>query len=452
MLGGEGLAAAGLVRGATTVAPTLGRMVGQGAITGAATGGVTGFGQGEGNVEERLKGAAIGAGTGAVLGAGTGAAATGVSRVISPITSKSGEYAGLVQKAKDEGIILSPGEETGSKPLKVAETNLAQMPFAAGPAEETADAAARSVNQAVASKAGLDADRLTSKVLQDHTTTLGTQIGDLAANNNMQLTPDFVQKLGALRQNLRFMDSDAARKLGARLDQLNEMTTAPPGSADAIVAGPQYRILLSEVTRDMSNAKAGDTRDALSNFRNVLRSQMEAGMTQEDAAKWRLLNRQYANLAVIKDAMGAPGAGTAEGNISPLQLRGALDRSLGGDAYAMGYGDLNDIARVGQSVLRKPPDSGTGIRTYVNQLMTGTTGGGIGGTLGGMLGGPLGAAAGGLAGVALGPRLTQMAMQSGPGRAYLTNQLASELDARLTRAIAGSAGEVGAPRNRLIND
>src|SRR4029077_3023542 len=158
---------------------------------------------------------------------------------------------------------------------------------------------------------------------------------------------------------------------------------------------------------------------ALSNFRNVLRSQMEAGMTPEDAAKWRLINRQYANLAVIKDAMGAPGAGTAEGNISPLQLRGAIDRSLGGDAYAMGYGDLNDIARMGQTVLRKPPDSGTGIRTFMNQLMTGgmTHGaaGGVGATLGGLIAGPAGAAVGGVAGTLGGPRVVRAAMNWGGG-------------------------------------
>ena len=86
-------------------------------------------------------------------------------------------------------------------------------------------------------------------------------------------------------------------------------------------------------------------------LRDTLRQQMEASMNPADAARWRELNRLYANGKVIQDAMGAAGAGTAEGNISLLQLRGAINRSLGSDAYARGYGDLNDLARAGQSVL-----------------------------------------------------------------------------------------------------
>jgi hypothetical protein len=176
---------------------------------------------------------------------------------------------------------------------------------------------------------------------------------------------------------------------------------------------------------------------------------MESGMQPADAARWRELNRYYANLSVIKDAMGDAGAGVAEGNISPLSLRRAIESSMGNDAYAMGRGDMNDLARIGQSVLRKPPDSGTAGRTIINQLMTGSVHGGVGGAIGTALLGPIGGAVGGLVGTTLGPRMVQAAMNSRVGRGYLTNQMMSQIDPRVVQAIAAAAAQQGAPRNEL---
>jgi len=460
IVGGVGsTVAGGAALGAGRAALGVGRLitnpVGRAAITGATTGGVTGFGEGEGGLANRATGAAEGAALGGVAGAGIGAAEQGITRAITPIRpTVTPEYGRLVGVADTEGIPLTAGEKTGSKPLKAAETNLAQMPFAAGPAADAADQQAVALNKSVLSRAGVTGeDRVTSDVLKKQTANLGGQIGQLAENNNLQVTPDFVLKVGAIRQGLRYLGTDAP-KVEAQLDSLQKMFTTVPGSPDAIVPGPAYKNLLSDVTRSYSNA-TGDVRHELGQFRNLLRTQMESSMAPDDAAKWRELNRQYANLALIKDAMGGAGAGVAEGNISPLTLRGALDRSMGGDAYAMGYGDLNDIARMGQSVLRKPPDSGTGIRTYLNQLMTGAMthggGGGIGGTIGTLVGGPVGGMIGGTAGALLGPRMVQGAMTSRLGQAYLTNQLAPDWQT-IARALAGGVGTAVAPRNRVMND
>jgi hypothetical protein len=303
------------------------------------------------------------------------------------------------------------------------------------------------LNRAVASRAGLDSDTLTSDVLNNHMDALGNQIGQLAANNNMQLPAPFVQQLGQVRQNLRYMKTDAAQEIGARIDQLRDMITVD-AAGNPVLAGPHYQNLMSDL-REAIVGSQGTARGSMIQLRDMLRQQMEASMNPADAAQWRQLNRYYANGKTIQDAMGAAGAGTAEGNISPLQLRGAINRSLGSDAYSTGAGDLNDLARVGQSVLRKPPDSGTPQGMLINALMKGLpfVGAGAGGYLGGMEGVAAGLATPWAISTLMRGRIP--GTNYSPGQAYLSNQLARNVDPRVSAAII-QAANAETERNRLM--
>ncbi len=374
-----------------------------------------------------------------------GAAAT--TRAVTPVRPVTTPERGrLVTQLEAEGVPLTAGERTGSKPLQKTEQMLGQLPGSAGGVAEDVATQQRAVNSAVASRAGLATDTLTPDVLNNHMRTLGTEIGNLAANNNMQLPTPFLQQIGQIRQNLRYMKSDAAQEIGARLDQLRDMITVDP-AGNPVLAGPHYQTLMSEL-RDAITGAEGTSRRSMIDLRDRLRTQMEASMSPQDAARWRELNRFYANGAVIQDAMGGAGAGTAEGNISLLQLRGAINRSLGSDAYAKGYGDLNDLARAGQTVLRKPPDSGTPQGSFVNKLLSGgaITGAGAGSYLLG--GGPMGAMMGAAAPVVM-PWAIGAAMRSRPGQAYLTNQLTRNVDPRIVAAVVQAADQE-TERNRLM--
>jgi hypothetical protein len=124
-----------------------------------------------------------------------------------------------------------------------------------------------------------------------------------------------------------------------------------------------------------------------------------------------------------------------------LALRGAVNQSTGG-GYAFGRGDLNELARIGQSVLRPPPDTGTAGNNMANALLTGqlAAAGGIGGT---MAGGPIGGVAGAASSMFL-PRIVQALMNSEAGQAYLRNQ-AIQNGPRVTPAlISALTGQQGA--------
>jgi hypothetical protein len=414
---------------ATTPTEQIARKVAAGVTAGGATAGVGGAlvgagGAVTGDVAGRV--APDWAAPGAEL-AGNLVGGTVAGRVISPVrTVTTPERQRLVEMLDAEGVPLTAGERTGSKPLIKTEQMLGQTPGSAGGVASDVMQQQAAVNRAVARRAGLDTDTLTTDVLNTHRDALGTEIGRLAASNNMQLPTGFLQQVGQVRQSLRYMKTEAAQEIGARLDQLRDMITVDP-NGNPVLAGPHYQTLMSEV-RDAIPAATGVARTNLLQFRDMLRQQMEDSMLPQDAAHWRELNRHYANTAVIQDAMGGAGAGAAEGNISLLQLRQAINRSLGSDAYGKGYGDLNDLARSGQSVLRKPPDSGSPQGTMINKLLTGSSilSAGAGSQLGGVEGAMIGATVPVLAPWAIGAGIRGRIpfTDFSPGQAYLTNQVA----------------------------
>jgi hypothetical protein len=93
--------------------------------------------------------------------------------------------------------------------------------------------------------------------------------------------------------------------------------------------------------------------------------------------------------------------------------------------------------------LRAPADSGTAGRSFAHNILTGSLGlGGAG--IGAAGGGPIGAMVGAAGSVAI-PRVAQMMMNSGPGQAYLRNQLA--VDPVLTKNLARALALHGAIQN-----
>jgi hypothetical protein len=146
---------------------------------------------------------------------------------------------------------------------------------------------------------------------------------------------------------------------------------------------------------------------------------MDDSISPEDAAAWQEARRQYANYKIIQKVMKGAGEATAKGHISPLALRGALN----GDDYAMGRADLEPVARVGQGLLRQPPDSGTAGRTQMNQVLTGGAWSAPASGIGAMIGGPAGMVAGAAAPFVL-PRVAQEFMAQ-CGRAPMADRGAS---------------------------
>jgi hypothetical protein len=379
-------------------------------------------------------------------------AATG-ARLITPIQQQgNAEYRALVAAAEREGIPVTAGQATGSRFLKNLEGRLEQLPFTGARQRAIREGQQEDFTTAVMRRTGTAASEATPDTLKAIKAKVGGQIGEIANRNTLNVTPDFENQLTQIEDNLRFLVKDVADPIRERIAQLRGMMVTPPSSGGAplapgqaapnpVIPGASYRMMDSALGRSMRSTTDGDKREALGQLRQILRSAMDNSISPEDAAAWRQANRDYANAKVIEDAMNSAGEIAATGQIPPLSLRGAVNRSTG-SGYSSGRGDLNELARIGQSVLRPPPDTGTAGNNMANALLTGqlAAAGGIGGT---MAGGPIGGLAGAASSMFL-PRIVQALMNSEAGQAYLRNQ-AIQNGPRVTPAlISALTGQQGA--------
>jgi hypothetical protein len=379
-------------------------------------------------------------------------AATG-ARVITPVQQQgNAEYRALVAAAEREGIPVTAGQATGSRFLKNIESRLEQLPFTGARQRATREGQEEAFTRAVMRRTGTAASDTSPNTLNAIRSRLGSEFENIANRNTLNVTPDLENRLGQIEDSLRFIPAELAGPVKARIDQLRGMMVAPPASGgvplapgqtapNPVIPGASYRMIDSAIGRSMRSTSNGDLRAALGDLRETLRTAMDNSISPEDAAAWDQLRRDYANLMVISRAAGGAGEAAATGRISPLALRGAVNQSTGG-GYAFGRGDLNELARIGQSVLRPPPDTGTAGNNMANALLTGqlAAAGGIGGT---MAGGPIGGVAGAASSMFL-PRIVQALMNSEAGQAYLRNQ-AIQNGPRVTPAlISALTGQQGA--------
>jgi hypothetical protein len=381
-------------------------------------------------------------------------AATG-ARVITPVQQQgNAEYRALVAAAEREGIPVTAGQATGSRFLKNLESRLEQLPFTGARQRSIREGSEEAFTRAVMRRTGTAASDTSPNTLNAIRSRLGAEFENIANRNTLNVTPDLQNRLTQIEDSLRFIPAELAGPVKARIEQLRGMMVAPPASGgvplapgqaapNPVIPGASYRMLDSALGRSMRSTSNGDLRAALGDLRDTLRTAMDNSISPEDAAAWDQLRRDYANLMVISRAAGGSGEAAATGRLPPLALRGAVNQSTGG-GYAFGRGDLNELARIGQSVLRPPPDSGTSGHQAANDLLTGRIAllSGLGGAGGTMAAGPIGGVAGALTPLAL-PRIVQALMNSEAGQAYLRNQ-AIQNGPRITPAlIAALTGQQG---------
>jgi hypothetical protein len=387
------------------------------------------------------------------------AAATG-ARLITPIQQQgNAEYRALVAAAEREGIPVTAGQATGSRFLKNIESRLEQLPLTGARQRAIREGQEEAFTRAAMRRTGTAASDTSPDTLNAIRGRLGAEFENISNRNTLNVTPELENRLAQIEDSLRFIPAELAGPVKARIDQLRGMMVAPPGSGgvplapgqtapNPVIPGASYRMMDSALGRSMRSTSNGDLRAALGDIRDTLRTAMDKSISPEDAAAWDQLRRDYANLMVISRAAGGAGEAAATGRLSPLALRGAVNQSTGG-GYAFGRGDLNELSRIGQSVLRPPPDSGTAGNNMANALLTGqlAAAGGIGGT---MAAGPLGGVAGAASSMFL-PRIVQALMNSDAGQTYLRNQAIQNgprVSPALIAALAGQQGTAYAVQPR----
>jgi hypothetical protein len=247
-----------------------------------------------------------------------------------------------------------------------------------------ADQQTEAFTRAVLSTIGETATRATPDVMDAARTRIGNVFESIQRNTDVLPDPTTAQRVQAVSSTYTDSANVAARspiieRIATEVADAAQSGTPIPASTMA-----RWRSITGNLLRSGDAATreaAGDIREILDDSLNQVLT--AAGRT-DDIARLAEARAQWRNyLALVRVTSGA-GANTAEGLISPSALRSAVanqDRT----AYATGNrGEIADLARAGETILRLPPNSGTpsGMRAlYAPEVMTGVGGATVGGSL-----------------------------------------------------------------------
>jgi hypothetical protein len=372
---------------------------------------------------------------GALLSPGVVAAGR---RAITPLPATP-ERTALANALRGEGVDLTAGQATGSKPLQWMESTLGDMPGSGGRAAEIQTNQGEQFTRAALRRVGEDAPRADGPTVNAAFDRIGGQFDAIGARNHLAGDVHLGNDLAAVEGDYNNLVSPTQRApvIANTIRDIGDQIAANGGH----LTGEQYNAMTSRLARQARGAVA-DTQlhEALVGTREALddafeRSLHASGNTQ-DLAALREARNQYRNLMVIEKAATGAGSQTAEGIISPSQLRNATVSTHGRRNYARGQGDFADLSRAGEAIMKPLPNSGTSPREYMRHALS-TVGSVVGGTVG-STGGPAGTAAGAIAGLAA-PGALGRALMSGPVQRYLGNQrLGPYQGSRANQALAAA--------------
>ena len=391
-------------------------MLGGGTVTGMAAGAALPGLVSYGSTEDRMKAGGMGAGggaLGAVVGKAIGAAAQ-------PIRNAPTQSQQAAQAAAERlGVQLRPGEQTGSRALRWAESALNDLPFSGGMAQKAEQARTAAINRGAAKSIGQNATELTEDVLANARTQIGGTFDNLLANRKITLDNSFrneVQAIGGSKvmKALRNEEVDAI---------LGPFKNLPQGKVK--VTGDwfqQNKTALDSAIRSSYLAGENGKARALEQFEKALERAAIRSMSADEAAAFKAAQKQWASLRLLETGKVVEG-----GNVLPGRLDSALTTRYGA-AYKEGKikGDLADIGKLAQ-VYKPLPQSGTAPRAVYS----------------GMAGGALFAEPMTAASMMAGPPLAQKFLQINAGKNYLTRGLADitpEIERRLMLTGGGLLG------------
>lgn len=347
---------------------------------------------------------------GAIVG-GTAVPAA-ASRVVTPFPATP-ERMRMVETLRAEGVPLTAGQVTGNKALQYTESVAGDIPFGSGRGQAIQEAQGDAFSAALMRRAGENAPAVPEAMRRARDRI--TQTFDaISARNNIVPDQGLATDIGnTVREYARTLPANQKEVFGNMAGDIVDRF-----AGGAAMDGPTYQDIRSRLTRMAKGSRESDPEyaQALRGLRNALDDAFARQVQNpEDAAAWRTANRQYGNLKTIeRAAAGAAGESGAFGRVSPARIRSAAVTDNRG-AYARGEGDFAEIARAGQAIMTPLPNSGTSQRNILAAIAA-TAGGNV--ALGNLPGAAM---------VAGAPALASHAIMSGPGQAYLSNQVMQRL-------------------------
>ncbi len=299
-----------------------------------------------------------------VAGAGVGASLVNPARIVTPLPATAAKQA-AVDALQQEGVTsLTAGQRTGNKGLQYLESAASHAPGAGAGAHHMEAEAGRQFTEAATRRAGAEG-LATPEVLAANQHRLGQAFQDLSARNTLVPDNQFINDLtDAVSQYRNVPDSQQRAIVQGYINDI-----VPHVNAGGM-PGTQYQPMRSMLSSDAKSVANSDPylSRALGGIRNALDSAMMRSISPEDQAAWQEARAQYGAQKVIEKAASRAGEATAEGQITPANLRNTVSAENRG-AYARGEGPFNELARSGVSVMTPLPNSGTAQRMNAFHLL-----------------------------------------------------------------------------------
>lgn len=370
--------------------------------------------------ESRLSNAGVGA-VGGAAGYGIGKA---VGRAITPAeTSISSSQSRVLEKGKDLGMKATPGAATGSTGLRQIEASAESLPVTSGPFSALKQNNQTVLNRAAAKAIGENADAITDDVLNAARTRIGNEFAKVEAIPSIPVGTPVQNKLASIEFKYRGL----LDKPLAQYDVVDDIYRNLGGD----ITGKQYNTWqsqLRQIAQDQFTRGKPKIGFAIFEVKDALDDAASSVMSARERMAFQQARQQWKNLVMLETGNVV---NEQTGNVSGGLLKNVLSRKdkhgfrLGGNAS-----DLYDATRFYKAFPGIVGDSGTATRSFLPHLgSTMLAGGGLG-AAGGVYGEynpTVGAGLGALAplALALAARGGAGAYLSGPGRAYMTNQVLS---------------------------
>jgi len=318
----------------------------------------------------------------------------------------------LADRLTELGIPTTAGQRTGSQSLQRMEgmTGKGQ-----GVAAEQAEAFTAQAMKSIGSKSS----RASESALQEARNRIGGAMSDAVKGVTVSPSSGMLARLDDIQANYLQMAAKGTEVplVGGIQRQVDAaIRSRTPIDASKVA---NWRSSLSKLTKSPDAATREAAIDSLNVLDGAISQSLSVAGRSADVAKLELARKQYRNLLAIEGAAARAGQSNQVGLISPSALRGEVSKQ-GKSAFARGQrGELADLAKAGEGVIKPLPTSGTAENLRAMGVPA-AAGGGLGAYAASQAGLP--AEIGMLAGLA-GPSALRSGVMSKAGQRYFANQL-----------------------------
>jgi hypothetical protein len=264
-------------------------------------------------------------------------------RAITPLPATAGrtQQAGVLAA---EGVDLTAGQRTGSRPLRWAESSARDMPFAGAPIGAITERQGEQLTRALLRRVGETGDDAlaTPQVLAAARARIGAEFDRVTTHPlplNARTSGDIATRLGAaFRQYLEQVPTSAHRPFveGFMRDMLDAMTT-PGGRLRPNISGERVQHFRSRLATAARETTDPEYAAFLRAARETLDDIYGATLPANEAAAWAAARQHWRHLLVLEDAVAGSAMGTPYGTASPASLRRA-SKTGNPQAFAEGRG------------------------------------------------------------------------------------------------------------------